>query len=285
MKTLILGGTQFVGVHFTDELRKRGHEVVHFHRGKTHASPAGVRWIQGDRRKDLARAGAESWDCIIDTSAYVPADVQAAARAFAGHQGLYLFISTISVYQISGALDESSPLQTLNDPNTENVTAETYGGLKVLCEQEVLKSFSKALIVRPGLIVGPHDPTNRFDRWVETANSQSTVKIPAPPEHPLQLIDARDLAAWSVAAAERSLTGTFNLAGPRQTLAEVWSLLADVVQHPIQVQWNQGDTHPFILPDQQAWSIFQVGCEKARREGLRHRPLQETVKDIIASRD
>ena len=170
MRIIILGGTQFLGRHLVDMALAHGHDLTLFHRGRTNPDLFGdaVERIFGDRDGDLDKLSGRTWDACIDTSGYLPRVVHASAERLHGAVAHYTFISTISVYadDVTPHQDESAPLVTLDDESTEEINGDTYGGLKVLCEQAVQTVYpTQALIVRPGLIVGPHDPTDRFSYW------------------------------------------------------------------------------------------------------------------------
>ena len=167
MKLLLLGGPRFLGRAIADAALERGHELTFFNRGTTNPDlyPE-VERIVGDRAGDLTALGERTWDAVIDTSGYLPSDVRASAEALAGC-GLYCFVSSISVYaDFARPNDEDSPVAELGDLPDDEVTNESYGALKALCEEAVREVFrERALVVRPGLIVGPHDPTGRFTYW------------------------------------------------------------------------------------------------------------------------
>jgi len=169
MRLLILGGTIFLGRHLAEAALKAGHEVTLFHRGRHHPElfPAATHLL-GDRDGGLAPLAAGEWDAVLDSSGYLPRLVSASARLLSERAGHYTFVSSISVYRDPGApgLDETGPVATLEDPSVEEVTAETYGPLKALCERAAEQAMpGRTLIVRPGLIVGPHDPSDRFTYW------------------------------------------------------------------------------------------------------------------------
>jgi 2'-hydroxyisoflavone reductase len=206
MNLLIIGGTRFLGRHLVDAALARGDQVTLFNRGQTSTDlPAGVRWIQGDRKGDLAMLAAGHWDAVIDTCGYLPADVGRMAQALAGRVGCYAFISSVSAYASSAQPNaEDAPLGRIDDTDTTVVDGRTYGPLKALCEAAVQEAMGTAqsLLVRPGLIVGPHDPTGRFTWWparlARAAVDGLPVLAPGKSARPLQFIDARDLAAWTL---------------------------------------------------------------------------------------
>ncbi|MEO6566499.1 MAG: NAD-dependent epimerase/dehydratase family protein, partial [Casimicrobiaceae bacterium] len=231
MKILLLGGTRFLGRHVVDVALARGHEVTLFTRGRQ-PNPWGpaVTMRTGDRDPSVAPGLAAleggSWDAVIDTSGYVPRVVGASAQLLRNAVGRYLFVSSISVYADMSrrGVNEDAPVGKLDDPATEEV-AKFYGPLKAACEDVVRDVFgARALIVRPGLIVGPHDPTDRFGYWIARfvhpqllgARGPQAV-LPAPPAWPLQVIDARDLAALMIELVENQATGTLNATSPAGT--------------------------------------------------------------------
>jgi 2'-hydroxyisoflavone reductase len=246
---------------------------------------------------------AGSWDVVIDTSAYVPRQVKAIAQALQGRVGQYQLVSTISVYADFSApdTDETAPLAVLEDPTTEAVSGPTYGGLKVLCEQAAEAGFAgRCLISRPGLIVGPHDPTGRFTWWVQRVARGGDVLAPGSPEYRVQFIDARDLAAWHLLQAERCSTGVFNVTGPvgdedeaaGVAMGELLNTAAQTLQVQASFRWiheqsllMQGVSPwtelPLWLPRTQA-GMHSVDVARARAAGLRTRPLAQTVADTAA---
>ena len=202
MKLLLLGGPRFLGRALTDSALERGHELTFFNRGTTNPGlyPEAERLL-GDRASELSALAGRAWDAVIDTSGYLPAAVRAAAETLAD-SGLYCFVSSVSVYaDFTRPTDEESPIAELGDLGDE-VTAESYGALKALCEEAVRGCFSdRALVVRPGLIVGPHDPTGRFTYWPHRVARGGDVLAPGPSDRPTQFIDVRDLAEWTLTCA------------------------------------------------------------------------------------
>jgi 2'-hydroxyisoflavone reductase len=222
MRMLILGGTVFLGRHLVAAAQACGHTVTIFHRGQHAADlPAGVTEILGDRTASFDALAGSTWDAVIDTSGYVPRHVRRSAEYLAERAQHYTFISTLSVFAegMRPGADEDAPLAPLSDPTTEEVTNETYGALKALCEQAVTQTLpERALVIRPGLIVGPYDPTDRFTYWPHRIAQGGEVLAPDGPEHRTQFIDARDLAEWTVRMAEGQQTGIFNATGPEHPL-------------------------------------------------------------------
>ncbi|MFM8424539.1 MAG: NAD-dependent epimerase/dehydratase family protein, partial [Chloroflexota bacterium] len=195
MKLLIIGGTRFIGRHLVTSARARGHEVTLFNRGKTNPGLfRRVKTIQGDRETDLGQLSGQ-WDAVIDTCGYLPRVVSLSAEALKDKVGLYVFISSISVYASFKKIGirESDAVGSLTDESVEEITGETYGPLKALCEKAVQDIYGpRSLIIRPGLIVGPHDPTDRFTYWPLRIAKGGEVLAPDRPDAMAQFIDARD---------------------------------------------------------------------------------------------
>ncbi|MFI5370452.1 MAG: NAD-dependent epimerase/dehydratase family protein, partial [Candidatus Eisenbacteria bacterium] len=207
MRLLILGGTVFLGRHVAGAALERGHQVTLFHRGRSNPGvwPAAEHVI-GDRDGGLDALGGRTWDAVVDTSGYVPRLVRAAARRLSGVVGHYVFVSSVSAYaEITRPLaDESHPLAALVDPTVETVTGETYGGLKAACERAAEEEMpGRVASIRAGLLVGPHDTSDRFPYWPRRIARGGETLAPAPREHPTQFVDARDLAEWMVGVAQQ----------------------------------------------------------------------------------
>jgi 2'-hydroxyisoflavone reductase len=297
---LVIGGGRFVGRHLVDAALARGDAVTVFNRGQARADwPAGVQVLQGDRNADLAALNAGRWDAVIDTCAYRPAEVERLADALHGRVGAYLLVSSISVYaSFAQPNDESSPLGRIDDPDTEVVDARTYGPLKALCEAALRQRFGDdALILRPGLIVGPHDPTQRFTYWparIARASDGDAVLVPGAPHDPVQFIDARDLAAFALDALHARRRGPFNVTSPRRLWGKVLETCAHVAgrqprwvwvpaQRLVELQLQPWSDLPVWLPpDGDTAGIAHTSVQAALAAGLRLRPLQETVADTLA---
>lgn len=298
MKLLVLGGTRFVGRHIVRAALERGHDVTLFNRGQTNPDLFDdVEQLRGDRDGDLSALDGRRWDAAIDTSGYVPRVVRASAERLAGAVDHYTFISSLSVYpdmSIEG-LDESSPVSTMDDPTVEEVTGETYGPLKALCEQVVQDVYPDGgLVIRPGVVVGPYDPTDRFTYWVVRVDRGGDVLAPAPPERRVQFIDARDLGEWTVRMAEERRTGIYNATGPEGgvTMDEMLATCREVAESDARFVWvDEGfllehDVQPFRglplwLPGDDAAGFGSVNVEKAVAAGLRFRPLAETASNTL----
>lgn len=301
MRLLVLGGTLFLGRHIVDEAHRRGHELTLFNRGRTDPAPVvGVEQIHGDREHDVSRLAGRRWDAVIDTSAYLPRIVRASAEALAGAVDRYAFVSSISAYGTfpRSGLDEDAPAAPSPPPGEEDVS-RFYGQLKAACEREVEEVLpGRALVIRPGLIVGPYDPTDRFTYWVLRLAEGGRVLAPRAPDQPVQLIDVRDLAAWIVEMAERSGAGVYNATGPAEplTLGPALERIRAATGGGADLVWidedrlaGEGvqpwDELPLWLdlprhPDFAGFLAVEIG--RALAAGLRLRPLEATVADTLA---
>ncbi|HVM20328.1 MAG TPA: NAD-dependent epimerase/dehydratase family protein [Egibacteraceae bacterium] len=296
MRALVLGGTSFVGRHIVHAARAAGMTVTLFNRGRTNPGLfSDVERIHGDRERDLDALADRRWDAVIDVNGYVPRIVGLAADALADRCEHYTFISTIAVYGDVGATapDEDVPVAELDTP-TERVTADTYGALKAACEDVVRQRFGdRALVVRPGLVVGPHDPTERFVRWVRRAAEGGEMLAPGDPDGPVQFIDGRDLGDWVVRMVLASAAGTFNATGPHpavtfgqllQTCTDVagagtaleWVAEAFLLDHEVQ-PWTD---LPLWLPAD-ANGMSRTVVDRAIAAGLTFRSLQDTVRATL----
>lgn len=289
MRILILGGTVFLGRHIVDAALERGHEVTLFNRGQTKPELfPDVEKLRGDRDGDLAELEGKSFDAVIDTSGYLPRVVRATLDAL-GEVGHYTFVSTISVYgDMTTGPNEETPVATLEE-ETEDV-GEHYGALKALCEDEVRKDFPDAFVVRPGLIVGPWDPTGRFTYWPMRMAAGGSVLAPSPPDALVQTIDARDLAAWIVDGAERNLAGTFNAVGPTQTIESLLDACKAAAESDAYLVWvdpgflaehevGQWMELPLWLIEDGFQGMLDADGSRAAAAGLSPRPIEETARD------
>ena len=294
MNILIIGGTRFLGRALVDSALTRGHQVTLFNRGQTNPDAyPDIETIIGDRETDLHKLDGRSWDAVIDTCGYLPRIVNLSAQALKDKATQYTFISTISVYPVLGApnRDETSELLTMDDESIEEITNESYGPLKVLCEKAVEDAFpAHTLIIRPGLIVGENDPTNRFTYWV-TRTAKGGEAIAPPAEQPVQFVDARDLADFTINRIEANSTEIYNVTGPdtQMTFGE-WLRIAkdaldsDVTYHHVTDEFLKShEIGEFMelplwlnLPEAEQFMTFDV--RKAIQAGLRFRPLADTIR-------
>lgn len=277
MRALVLGGTRFVGRAIVDELLARGHEPTLFHRGQSGAGlfPDCQR-VLGDRRESLGALAGREWDWVLDVCAYIPREARMAGEAFARCAARCLTVSTVSVYAPTGGRGpaEGDALLELDDPATETVDASTYGGLKSLVEMEAQAAWgSRLLTVRPGLVAGPWDTTDRFTYW---ATRDSPHPAPDRLGQPMQIVDVRDLATFCVRSLEQGLHGPYNVCGDETTLAGMLSACG--------VEPTAGGAgQPLVLPgDGSADYFLRCSNAKAKSAGLSLRPLAETARDTRA---
>lgn len=293
MRLLVLGGTKFLGRSTVDAALGRGHELTLFNRGQTNPDLfPDVETIRGDRTADLSALDGREWDAVVDMATFLPRVVRLSAGALRSRVARYVYISSISAYADQSVPPvEGAPVAQLEDPNSESI--EDYGALKATCEQIVQDTFGEpALIVRPGLIVGPHDPTDRFTYWPRRVAAGGTVVAPAPPEAPVQFIDVRDLGAWIVHATESGLNGVYNATGATMTFecllgtsrtvtgsdAEiVWIPSEDLVEAGVG-EWMELPLW-IVSPEYSATHLADVS--KAIAAGLSFRPLEETIRDTL----
>jgi len=299
MRLLVLGGTGFVGRHIVERALQRGDDVTLLNRGVTAPGLfADVELLRGDRAGDLgALRDGGPWDAAIDVTGYRPQEVAASSALLADRVEHLTFISTISVYDDVSrpGVDEDAPLA----PLTGAGGWADYGALKALCEQEVHDATSsppaRALIVRPGIIAGPHDPTNRFSAWVASAARGGRMLAPGAPQRPLQLIDARDLAAFVLDLTAARTRGVFNAVGAELTWGEMLAACAtadDAGAEPVWIADQQlraaglGDEQlPLWIAadDGDNAGFMRVSGARAAAAGLRHRPLAQTARDTRAT--
>ena len=315
MKLLILGGTRFLGRHTVDAALARGHDVTVFTRGRI-APPWGPRVAHRVGNRDpalepgLAALAGGEWDAVIDTSGYVPRCVRASAQALAGRVGHYVFVSSLSAYAepTPPGLTEAAPLAVLADSASEEIMTH-YGALKAACEREVTAAFGaeRSALVRPGLIVGPHDATDRFGYWVARflapellGERGAAIVVPAPRERPVQFVDARDLAVFILALCEQRAAGAFNACSERGQ----WTM-GMLVDALVDRAARRGRTAPPVWLDDEAllaagiapWTglplwipasdpdsagFMEFDCRPAHRAGLAERPLAATIDDTAA---
>ncbi len=312
MKLLILGGTRFLGRHLVDAALARGDEVTTFTRGRGPDPWGGrVNRLLGNRdprsAPGLEALGTGEWDAVVDTSGYVPRVVRASVELLDRRVGRYLFVSSISVFTDASraGLTERDPVGALADPGTEEV-GKFYGPLKAACERVVTEVFgARGSNVRPGLIVGPHDPTDRFGYWVARFMHPGLLGlrgpeavVPNPPVRPLQFIDARDLATFMLTLLDNGLHGTYNAtsAAGQWTFADLVAALVNAggaaAPRPLWV-----DESVLVEQKVEPWTglplwipasfaseagFMQVDCTRAQRAGLHTRPLASTIADTAA---
>jgi 2'-hydroxyisoflavone reductase len=307
LRLLILGGTGFIGPHQVRYALARGHQVTVFNRGRQkEAWPGPVEELLGDRNGDLKALEGRDWDVCIDNPASLPVWVRDAARVLKGHIGQYVFISTISVYAANDRpADESAALVTYHgdDPMAETVKSlsanqRLYGPLKALSEKEAQTQYGEVLttIVRPSLIVGPGDETDRFTYWPVRLARGGEILAPGDGSDPVQFIDARDLAEWTIRLAEQRTTGVFNATGPFSpiTMQQMLAGIAQGIAADPQLVWAPAELlkannvsawsdMPVWIPGQgRTFGFHRRDFSRAIAEGLTWRPLPLTAADTLA---
>jgi 2'-hydroxyisoflavone reductase len=300
MKILLLGGPQFVGRHIIEHAQAEGHEVTMLNRGTTNPELFGdVERLVADRNGDLAVLSGRSWDAVIDSSGYVPRTVRAAATALRDRVGAYVFVSTTGVYAETGRVGcaEDSPLRRLADETDDLQTEDDvtfYGALKVLCEREVSAAFGeRGVLLRPGPIVGPHDPTDRFTSWPHRAAAGGRAIVPGPPERLVQHIDVRDLARVAVSMACDPVGGPLNVvtdpyrfdafleacaAATSGEVTWVWAPSDWLIAEGVIAPWEL----PVWLPGDDNRGRLSCDGSRLRELGFTTRPLRETAADTLA---
>jgi 2'-hydroxyisoflavone reductase len=296
MKLLVIGGTQFVGRAFVEEAARRDEEVTVFHRGAS--EPAGfpdVEHVHGDRDGQLDRLQGRAWDAVLDTCAYFPRAVRELAR-LEGSFDRYTLVSTIGVHPDDMPVGSNEQTATYQPPfpDTEEVTGDTYGPLKAACEREAARAFGgKCLIVRPGYIVGPHDPTDRFTFYVRRAAEGGEMLAPGPPDMPFQVLDVRDLASFMLDRMRAGDSGVYGVVGPDEPIAmrDVLETARDAAGANTTLTWaSEGFLHDlgdevqtwFPMWEPELLGVHSYDAGKAIAAGLRHRPFHQTVADTLA---
>ncbi len=309
LRILILGGTGFTGPYQVKYAVERGHHVTVFNRGKTHKGelPEGVEQLVGDRNGQLDALKGKQWDVCLDNPTMLPSWVRDAAAVLKGNVDRYIFTSTISVYgDASKPADESAPVAKYEgaDPYKETIEAvkasgfKLYGPLKALSEAEAEKSFpGKAIIIRPGLIVGPGDETDRFTYWPVRIHRGGEVLAPGAKSDPVQIIDGRDLAEWTVRMAESGAPGIYNATGPASelTISEMLDGIksalaapsanftwvdADFLDQEKVAPWS--DMPVWVPPRGEEGGLARTSNKRALGAGLTFRPLDLTARDTLA---
>ena len=294
MDILVLGGTGFIGPHMVRYAVSRGHTVTLFNRGRTntHLFPE-LEKLVGDRDGDLAALEGRRFDAVIDNSGYVPRHVRDSAELLAD-SGRYLFVSSISAYKdlTPNGITEDYEVGRLDDPTVEEVNGQTYGPLKALCEEAVQEVFGdRANVVRPGYIVGPGDPTDRWTYWPVRVSMGGDMLVPGTPEDPVQFIDARDLGSWMVGMLENEVGGVFNAIGPVEPLnmGTMLETCREVVGGDAVFHWadaafieEQNVFFPIWNPTTGDFGgAHRVDISRAIATGYTSRPVAETVRDTL----
>lgn len=307
MDILLLGGTRFLGRQLVEAALAKGHNVTLFNRGNHAEVFPDVELIKGDRNGDLSELAGRRWDSIIDTCGFMP-DVVAKSAKFLNNSDHYTFISSISVYKDMSIpnMDENAEVLSLSADELQEVSqsnniGEYYGHLKALCEKAAETEMpNRVFVVRPGLIVGPYDYTDRLPYWIKRITEGGEVLAPGRPERLIQMIDAKDLAEWIIQMVEKKMTGTYNAVGPNHklTMEKLLQESKNVIQSEATFTWVNEDflkehevgawgemplwiPEEFPLPgEEKAWNGFlNMSNRKAIEMGLTSRPLSEIILD------
>jgi 2'-hydroxyisoflavone reductase len=301
MKILVIGGTVFLGRHIVEYALKEGHEVTLFNRGQHNPElfPE-VEKIHGDRNTGYGKLTGRSWDAVIDTCGYTPGAVEKTAEILKDSVKRYVFISSINAYKDmeKAGIDETYPEAELPEgASIEEMTMETYGPLKVLCEKVVKTIFPTGYVnIRSGLIVGPFDPTDRFTYWVNRIAKGGQVLCPGDGDTPIQFIDVRDLAKWSVKMALNGEPGVYNGTGPdyELTMGHFLDTCRKVCNPEAELIWvdegfmNENEIMPWS--DMPAWApdgqkefygLGKININEALHQGLNFLDLEKTVTDTL----
>jgi 2'-hydroxyisoflavone reductase len=304
LNILILGGTGFIGPHMVREALRRGHSVTLFNRGRTNnALFPDLETIKGDRNNGLDGLEGRQWDVVIDNSGYVPRHVRDSARLLAASVSHYVYVSTVSVYaSFEQDSDESSPLATMADESREDVTGETYGPLKALCEAAAREEIGedRLTVLRPTYICGPGDHTDRFTFWPVRTSKGGAMLWPGRPSDAIQIIDVRDFGNFAIDCAQQKVAGTFVTATPEGSytmgdlLVDCQAVTATIVDEiwvdeefamsasermPEQGRRPFPIWHPQRGPDAEGAQFISAA---AREAGLHNRPVRETARALMS---
>jgi 2'-hydroxyisoflavone reductase len=296
---LILGGTGFIGPHLTGLAQSRGWKVTHFNRGKRDPDGVpGVETLIGDRKGQLDALKGRKWDAVIDDTGYIPKFCRLSADLLAPNTGYCLFVSSISAYaSFAKPNDVGSPTGVLANDDQEEITNETYGPMKARCEQYVRDAYgARSSIVRPGYIVGPLDPTDRFTYWPVRFAQGGEMAVPGTPADPIQIVDVRDLAAFMLDLVERQVDGSFNAVTPPGaiTMGSLMDTCRKVTGAETKLTWIDEDFLAANLKPEEMnfapWGPMRgeeaggslTGMQASADRGLKARSLEETVRDTLA---
>ncbi len=296
---LILGGTGFIGPHLTALALARGFSVTHFNRGKR--DPDGVENVEtliGDRKGQLDSLKGRRWDAVIDDTGYIPKYCKMSADLLGPNTGYCLYISSISAYaSFEKPNDIGSPTGVLENKDQEEITNETYGPMKALCEAYVRDAYgTRSSIVRPGYIVGPLDPTDRFTYWPVRFARGGDMAAPGTPADPIQIVDVRDLAAFMLDLVERQVDGAFNAVTPpgALTMGGLMETSRKVTGADTKLTWIDEDfLAAHLAPEEMnfaPWGPMRgeeaggslTGMQASAQQGLKSRPLEDVVRDTLA---
>jgi 2'-hydroxyisoflavone reductase len=299
LKTLlILGGTGFIGPHLTEQALARGWKITHFNRGQRDAEVENVETLLGDRKGQLDSLKGRSWDAVVDNTGYIPKFVKMSSALLAPNTGYCLYISSISAYaSFVRPNDESSPRGVLANIDEEQVTNDSYGPMKALCEDYVRQAFgARSSVVRPGYIVGPLDPTDRFTYWPVRVARGGDMAVPGTPADPIQVIDVRDLTRFMLDLVERRVDGLFNAVTPPGsiTMGGLIDSSKRISGADTRAIWIDEDFLAQVLKPEEMnfapWGPMRgveagaslTGIKLSVAQGLTSRPLDDTVRDTLA---
>lgn len=300
LRILVLGGTGYIGPHMVSEFLRRGHQVSLFNRGRTNDDLfPDLETLLGDRDGGLDVLKGKQWDAVVDNSGYVPRHVADSARLLSPAISQYVYISTISVYEsFAVPNDENSPLGTMPDESVEEVTGETYGPMKALCEKRARAEIGddRLTILRPTYICGPGDRTDRFTYWPVRTMRGGDMLWPGSPADPIQIIDVRDLANFTVDCVEKSVTGIYNTVTPKgsYTIGDLMNDSIAVTAADATPVWvdsafledadlPEGQNIPiWSSPLGEGRSVAMIDGARAHAKGLQNRPPRETCRDTVS---
>jgi 2'-hydroxyisoflavone reductase len=305
LRVLILGGTGFIGPHFVHSLTQAGHTVTLFNRGKRDPDAKhGVEQLLGDRNNDLKSLEGRDWDVVVDNSGYTPGQVKLSTTLLAKHVKHYVFISSIAVYadfKVADIGEDHALVKLPEGAETEKLTGDNYGGLKVLCEGVVADAFGKrATIIRPTYICGPGDTSDRFTYWPQRVSQGGEMIAPGTPADPVQFIDVRDLADFVRLCVEKRTPGRFNaVSRPRavtmgsllDTARRVtatdtvfaWASPAFLLAHKAidGGMYASAEIPIWAPPAGESLGHSQVSSARAEKAGMTFRPLETTIRDTL----
>jgi 2'-hydroxyisoflavone reductase len=300
LRVLIFGGTGFIGPHFVETLRARGHKLTLFNRGKRNPTLfPDVETLIGDRNGQVDAIKGRDWDVVIDDSGYTPKQVKLTTDLLKGHVQHYIFVSSISAYAdlTPPGIDEDYRLATLKDPTVEEITDTTYGGLKALCERTVEQAFGKnSAVVRPSYIVGPGDPTDRFTYWPVRTSKGGEMLAPGSARDPIQFIDVRDLAEFMRGCVEQRFNGSYNACNPpgAVTMGDLLEMSKKLSGANTKFVWaptefleknkalETGEVPIWAPPVGELAGATLISSARAVEKGMRFRTLETTVRDTLA---
>jgi 2'-hydroxyisoflavone reductase len=296
MRILVLGGTRFAGRAIVDAALGRGDTITLFNRGKTNPGLyPGVETVIGDRTEDLSALDGHEFDVVMDVACYDPAVARRSAEAFRDRTGRYVFVSSVSVYADQSTTEaqlEDAPLA-VRKPELPDYP-DNYGANKALCEGIVAEVFGdRALIGRPGLISGPHDPTDRFPYWPRRIAAGGRVLAPGDAGDLTQVIDVRDLAAFLLDACHRDRGGVYNLTGTPRPFGILLDLCRTASYSNAELTWipsprlieagvDPGGAIPLWYQEEGFEAFCDVDSSHAVGAGLNCRPITETIRDTLS---